>query len=112
MPAEVLVSRESRLSASKDMTDDFESQPDHRTRISLFTTNLVVTPALVVTAQAQDSLNTVYPLPVEWIVTLPDAVGLAQIIVKLPDGVPAGDLRLSITARSRSSNVVLVGITP
>ena len=86
--------------------------PDHRTRISIFTTNLIVTPSLVVTAQAMDSQNTVYQLPVEWIGSLPDAVGLAQIVVKLPDGVPAGDLRLSITARSRSSNVVLVGITP
>ena len=86
--------------------------PDHRTRLSLFTTNLIVTPGLVVTVQGQDSQNTVYQLPVESIVTLPDAVGLAQIIVKLPDGIPAGDLRLSITARGRSSNVALVGITP
>ena len=85
---------------------------DHRTRISLFTTNLIITPALVVTAQALDSQNTVFQLPVESISSLPNAVGLVQIIVKLPDGIPAGDLRLSITARSRSSNVVLVGITP
>jgi Calx-beta domain-containing protein len=86
--------------------------PDHRTRISLFTTNLIVTPALVVTAQAMDSQNTTYQLPIESIRSLPNAVGLAQIIVKLPDGISAGDLRLSITARARSSNVVLVGITP
>ena len=86
--------------------------PDQRTRINLFTTNLIVTPALVVTAQALDSQNTVYELPIESIGSLPNAVGLAQIIVKLPDGISAGDLRLSITARARSSNVVLVGITP
>ena len=86
--------------------------PDHRTRISLFTTNLIVTPGLVVTVQAMDSQNTVYQLPVESIMTLPDAVGLAQIIVKLPDGIPAGDLRVSITTRGRSSNVALIGITP
>ena len=85
---------------------------DHRTRISLFTTNLIVTPALVVTAQALDSQNTVHQLPIETIASLPNAVGLVQIIVKLPDGIPAGDLRVSITARSRSSNVVLVGIAP
>lgn len=85
---------------------------DHRTRLSLFTTNLIFTPGLVVTAQAMDSQNVVYQLPVETIGSLPNDVGLTQIIVKLPDGIPAGDLRVSITARARSSNVVLVGITP
>lgn len=85
---------------------------DHRTRLSLFTTNLIFTPGLVVTVQAMDSQNVVYQLPVETIGSLPNDVGLTQIIVKLPDGIPAGDLRVSITARARSSNVVLVGITP
>lgn len=85
---------------------------DHRTRISLFSTNLIVTPGLVVTVQALDSLQIVHQLPVESISSLPNAVGLAQIVVKLPDGIAAGDLRLSITARARTSNIVVVGLTP
>jgi hypothetical protein len=85
---------------------------DHRTRISLFTLNLIITPSMVVTAQAVDSQQTVHQLQVESIASLPNAIGLAQIIVKLPDGIPAGDLRLTVTARGRLSNTVLAGIIP
>jgi Calx-beta domain-containing protein len=86
---------------------------DHRTRIILFTTNLIVAPGLVVTAQAVDSQQTTYQLPVEFVGSLPQFLGFAQIIVKLPDGIMvAGDLQVSITARGRTSNKVLVGVVP
>jgi hypothetical protein len=71
---------------------------DHRTRVILFTTNLIVTPGLVVTAQAVDSQQTTYQLPVEFVGSLPTFLGFAQIVVKLPDGIMvAGDLQVSIT---------------
>lgn len=86
---------------------------DHRTRVIVFTTNLIVTPGLVVTAQAVDSQQTTYQLPVEFVGTLPTFLGFAQIVVKLPDGIMvAGDLQVSITARGRISNKVLVGVVP
>ncbi|MDQ3665003.1 MAG: hypothetical protein M3410_00155 [Acidobacteriota bacterium] len=86
---------------------------DHRTRVILFTTNLIVAPGLVVTAQAVDSQQTTYQLPVEFVGSLPTFLGFAQIVIKLPDGITvAGDLQVSITARGRISNKVLVGVVP
>lgn len=86
---------------------------DHRTRIALFTTNLILTPGLVVTAQAVDSQQKTYQLPVEFVGSLPTFLGFAQVVVKLPDGIMvAGDLQVSITVRGRTSNKVLVGVVP
>jgi hypothetical protein len=86
---------------------------DERTRITIFSTNLILTPDLVVMAQAEDAQQIVYPLTVEFVGNLPTFIGFAQIVVKLPDGiVSAGDLQVSITARGRTSNKVIVGVTP
>jgi len=86
---------------------------DKRIRIVLFSTNLILTPGLVVTAKAVDSQLTDYVLPVEYVGSLPAFMGSAQVVVKLPDGiVNAGDLQVSITVRGRTSNSVLVGVTP
>ena len=86
---------------------------DKRARIILFPTNLSLTPGLVVTARAIDSQMTNYVLPVEYVGILPAFVGFTQVVVKLPDGIAnAGDLQVSITVRGRTSNIVLVGVTP
>ena len=86
---------------------------DKRTRVVLFPTNLKVTPGLVVTAKAVDSQQTNHILPVEYVGSLPTFLGFTQVVVKLPDGiVNAGDLQVSITVRGRTSNTVLVGVTP
>ena len=50
---------------------------------------------------------------VESVGTLPAFLGFTQIVVKLPDGiVNADDLQVTITVRGRTSNSVLVGVTP
>ena len=93
---------------------------DKRTRIALFTTNLILTNGLVVTAQAVDDQQVVYELPVEFVGTvpsfvpvLPDAPVLTQIIVKLPDGITTPrDLQVSVTARGRTSNKALIAVKP
>ena len=86
---------------------------DKRTRIVLFPTNLKLAPGLVVTAQAVDSQQTNYVLPVEYVGSLPTFLGFTQVVVKLPDGiVNAGDLQVTITVHGRTSNSVLVGVTP
>lgn len=91
----------------------FGTGTDTRTRIMIFSTNLILTPGLVVTAQAEDAQQIAYPLTVEYVGSLPNFIGFAQIIVKLPDGIfSAGDLQVSITARGRTSNKVLVGVKP
>ncbi|HEU4769955.1 MAG TPA: Calx-beta domain-containing protein, partial [Pyrinomonadaceae bacterium] len=88
-------------------------EPNQRTRIALFATNLNLTPGLVVTAQAVDSQQTVHQLPVELVSSLPTFTGLTQLQVKLPDGIVlAGDLQVSITVNGRASNVVVVGVKP
>lgn len=93
---------------------------DKRSRIALFTTNLIHTSDLVVTAEAVDDQQVVYPLTVEFVGTVPsfipvvpEAPFLTQIIVKLPDGITSPrDLQISITARGRFSTKVLVAVKP
>ena len=93
---------------------------DHRTRIALFSTNFIVTPGLVVTAQAVDAQQVVHQLPVEFVghiksfvPVIPQAPVLTQIIVRLPEtiGTP-GDLQVRIITRGKSSNAVLIGVKP
>jgi hypothetical protein len=93
---------------------------DKRSRIALFTTNLIHTPDLVVTAEALDDQQVVYPLTVEFVglvpgfvATLPEAPFLTKIIVKLPDGITTPrDLQINITTGGRFSNKVLVAVKP
>jgi glucose/arabinose dehydrogenase len=86
---------------------------DKRTRVSLFATNVVLRQGLVITAQAIDTQQQTQQLPVEFVGGLPTFLGFTQIVVKLPDGIAAaGDLRVTITVRGKTSNVALVGVTP
>ena len=93
---------------------------DKRTRVALFTTNLIVTQDLVVTAEAIDDQQTVHQLPVEFVGLVPNFVSvvpeapfLTQIIVRLPEGITTpGDLQVSVTARGRFSSKVLVAVKP
>jgi hypothetical protein len=93
---------------------------DKRTRIALFTTNLILTDGLVITAQAVDDQLMVYQLPVEFVgpvpsfvPIIPSAPVLTQIIVKLPDGITSPrDLQVSVTARGRTSNKALIAVKP
>jgi len=88
--------------------------PDKRTHISLFATNLNVTPGLVITAQAVDAQQVSRTVTVTFVVVVDNPYpGLTQIIIKLPDGITtAGDQQISITARGKTSNSVLIGVTP
>ena len=93
---------------------------DKHTRIAVFSLNMVLTPGLVVTAQAVDSQQVVHQLPVEFVgnvpsfnAVIPQQPFLTQIVLKLPEGiVNAGDLQVSITTRGRTSNKVLVAVKP
>jgi len=93
---------------------------DKRARISLFTLNLILTPGLVVTAEAVDSQQVVHQLPVESVQNVPNFLAmvpeepfLTQIVLKLPEGiVSAGDLQVSLKARNKTSNQVLISVKP
>lgn len=93
---------------------------DKRARINLFTLNLILTPGLVVTAEAVDSQQVVHQLPVESVQNVPNFLAivpeepfLTQIVLKLPEGiVSAGDLQVSIRAHNKTSNRVLISVKP
>ena len=93
---------------------------DKRARVSLFTLNLILTPGLVVTAEAVDSQQVVHQLPVEFVGNVPNFIAKAaeepfmtQIVLRLPEGiVSAGDLQVSIAARNKTSNKVLIAVKP
>ncbi len=67
----------------------------------------------IVTAAAEDSQQTVYPLDVEYVGNVPNQTWMAQIVVLLPGNVAnAGDVLVSIKVRGLQSNKVLVSIRP
>jgi hypothetical protein len=83
---------------------------DRRTRVSLFATHVNLMPfedTSVITAQAEDSQNRVFPLTVEIVGKVPRLNWLTQLIIKLPDELMnVGEVRVSITVRGTSSNKV------
>jgi hypothetical protein len=85
---------------------------DGRTRIILFATNVEFKPgedASILSAQAEDPQQSIYPLTIEYAGTVPNFEWLTQINIKLPDNLPvAGELWITIKLRSVQSNKVLV----
>ena len=63
----------------------------------------------VVTAQAEDSAHTLYPLTIEYVGRVSGYDWLTQVNLRLPDGFPsAGDVWISISLRGAASNKVVV----
>ena len=89
---------------------------DARTRIVLFATHVNLTPAedtSVITAQAEDSQNRVFPLTVEFVGKVPRFNWLTQLIVKLPEElINVGEVQVSITVRGTRSNKVPLTVRP
>lgn len=89
---------------------------DQRTRLMLLSANLDLEPGdgpAIVAAQADDGNGHLYPLTVEWIGRLPNFDWITVVIAKLPGELAnANQALVSITARSQSSNTVLVSLSP
>jgi hypothetical protein len=89
---------------------------DGHTRIMLFAMNVELQAGeslSIVTAEAEDAQQTVYPLIVEYVGNTPNQNWLAQINVRLPDNLAnAGNVLVSIKVRGVQSNKVLVTIRP
>ena len=93
---------------------------EKRTRINVFSLNMILTPGLVITAEGIDSQQVVHQLPVEFVgnvagfnAVVPQEPFLTQIVLRLPDGITsAGDLQVRISARGRNSNQVLIAVKP
>ena len=89
---------------------DLNFSGDHHTRVMLFISNLGLEPGenrSALSVQAKGVL-----LPVETAGTVPGLSQFSYIIVRLPDGLPAGDLPTSVTLRGAVSNVGQLGISP
>jgi hypothetical protein len=94
--------------------DPFNFSIDGHTRVTLFTSNLgVISPpvpaASTLTVQA-NGIN----LPIENVGPITGTNGLAgsYIIVKLPDGLPGGNLSLTVTLRGQTSQARILQIAP
>lgn len=96
------------------LTNILNFSSDNRTRVMLFAVNLDLLPgesSSAVTARAEDSQLNVYPLTVEYVGAVPDLNWLTQVIVKLPDNLPAGqDVLVSITWHATTSNKARITI--
>jgi hypothetical protein len=94
----------------------YNFSPETRTRIILFATDIdpaAVENASVVTAQAEDSQNRIYPLAVEFVGQVPGFAWLTEVIVKLPDELNnLGEVRVSIDVRGTSSNKAPLSVRP
>jgi hypothetical protein len=87
---------------------------DQHTRIMLFAMNIAPGETTsVVTAQAQDSQNNIYAMPVEFVGTVPNNDWLTQIVVKLPDELTnLASVQVIINVRGQVSNKALVQLRP
>ena len=87
---------------------------DERTRLLVFGVNLELRPdetVAVITAQAEDSQQRNYVLPIESINAVPKFPWLTQLTLKLPDELQgAGDVWLSVSLRGVRSNKVPIKI--
>jgi hypothetical protein len=87
---------------------------DQRTRITLFALGLELLPGediSVVTAQAEDAGQRIYPLKVEYVGKVPGFDWLTQVVIRLPDDfLNAGNFLVSVNLRGAVSNKVVIGI--
>lgn len=86
-----------------------------RTRVMLFAMNLTLLPGegtSVVTADAMDAGQRIYPLTVEYVGTIPNQSSISYVVVRLPDGLSdnAGDVLVGIKLRGVPSNRARIGI--
>lgn len=96
------------------VVSEFSFSSDQRTRLLLFGVNLELRPGenlSTISAQAEDSQQRSYELPVEDLSGVPKFPWLTQVTVKLPDELQGlGDVWLSVSLRGTRSNKVLIKI--
>jgi hypothetical protein len=125
-PAPVLLTRTDNLRAAALDSVSLMREPftvmstsnldrsDPRTRLTLFAYYLELKNGeawSAITAQAQDSHNAVYDLPIETIKDVPDYTWIKQVTVKLPEELKgSGDVSVSISLRGVASNSALINI--
>jgi hypothetical protein len=93
------------------LNTDHNFSTDHRTRVVLLTSSLGLTQPdpSVLTVQAAG-----FNLTVEGVGPFTGVTGLdgSYIVVRLPEGLPTGDLPMAITLRGLTSNTAILSISP
>ena len=83
---------------------------DQRTRLMLFAMYTDLQPGenvSAITARAEDSLQVVHPVTVEFVGKVPGFAWLTQMVIRLPNGLPSNaDVLVSITLHGQTSNKV------
>ena len=96
------------------LTNIFNLGSDNRTRVMLFVTNLELAAgenSSAVTAQAQDAAVNVFPLTVEFVGKVAGFDWLTQVVVRLPNNLPAGQpVFVSVTLHGQTSNKARIQI--
>ena len=96
------------------LTNILNFNVDNRTRVVLFAINLELLPnedRTAVTARAEDAQLNVYPLPVEYVGTVPGLSWLTEVVVVLPGNLPTGqDVFVSFTLHGQTSNKARITI--
>lgn len=89
---------------------------DHHTRVMLLAVNVDLKPeedVSVITAQAEDSQQRVFPLTVEYAGRVRGFDWLTRINVRLTDELASGgDIKVSVRVRGIQSNTVLISLKP
>ena len=95
-------------------TNNFSS--DQRTRLMLLVANIDLFPtddASVATAQAQDSLGNIFPLPVEAVAKVPSFDWITELIVRLPDQLASlNQATVSVNCRGQTSDPAVIQLAP
>ncbi|MDX6403062.1 MAG: hypothetical protein QOH70_517 [Blastocatellia bacterium] len=96
------------------LTNPFNLGSDNHTGVILFATNLDLSlceDRSTVTAEAEDAQHKIYPLSVEFVGKIPGFETVTELVVKLPDNLPANQTVLvSITWHQMTSNKVRIRI--
>lgn len=96
------------------ITNVFNLGADQRTRIMLFGINMDLLPgedSSAVTVRAEDAQAGIYPMTVEFVGKVPGFDWLTEVVVRLPDGLPANQsVLISATLRGKTTNKVRVRI--
>jgi len=100
----------SMMSGPFPLNTFFNFSTDRRTRLILFANDADLHPgenASAFTASAEDSLQVIHPVVIEFVGKVPGFDTLTQLVIRLPDGLPSNtDVLVSITLRGQTSNKV------
>ncbi|HYJ89148.1 MAG TPA: PQQ-dependent sugar dehydrogenase [Pyrinomonadaceae bacterium] len=91
----------------------FNFSTDRRTRLMLFANDADLNPgenASAITARAEDSLQVIHPVTVEFAGKVPGFDSITQLVIRLPDVPSNTDVLVSITLHGQTSNKVRVRI--